>query len=287
MLRKIEAYTSRQDVAALEIVEANTPWTDKLHISNVDGLDPVPTSISTTGLPSADLSLISGEEVPARNIVMTIVPDPDWSTWTPEKLRRLVYAYFTPKSQVRLVFYTDELDPVEIYGTVETCSYNQFTPEPEYQVSIICPDPYFVAVEATTIEGEVIYPEDWPPSDPISIGGDVPIGCVVKLLDGYEYGELFVQSGDPSISTFHLIVDSDFPNPTPNIFEMDSRPLKKKVRIYETGTGLVTNLLGKLQPGYEAVWPVLEPGNNFFAVMSSDYAGYSWQLTYFEKYGGL
>lgn len=286
-MRKIEAYTSRQDVAALEIVESNMPWADLLHISNVDGLDSVTTSISTTILPSADLSLISGEEVPARNIVLSVVPDPDWSTWTPEKLRRLVYAYFTPKSKVRLVFYTDELDPVEIYGTVETCAYNQFTPNPEYQISIVCPDPYFVAVEATTITGVVISPEDWPPSDPILIAGDISVGCLVKIADGYGTGELFIQSGDPSISTFHTIVDSETPNPTPNIFEMDSRPLKKRVRVYETATGLITNLLGKLQPGYEAVWPVLEPGSNLFAVMGDTTVGSFWELTYFEKYDGL
>lgn len=284
MLKKIEAYTSRQGVDTLELIDTPLPWRDFLHIVSVDGLDPVTASISTTGLPSADLSLISGEEIPARNIVLTLAPDPDWSTWTPEELRRLVYSYFMPKYKVRLVFYTDTRDPVEIYGEVEACSYNQFAPDPQYQISIICPDPYFVSVAESIVTGLVTSLMSG--TFGYLNGTDVPIGCVLKIVEGYESGELVIQSGDPSISSFRLIVDYASRNPMPNIFEMDSRPLKKKVRVYNSDTGTVTNLLRKLQPGFEGVWPVLEPGNFGFAVMG-DTTGIPWQLTWFEKYGGL
>jgi hypothetical protein len=186
-----------------------------------------------------------------------------------------------------MVFTTDEIDyPVEITGEVESVEYDQFSEDATYQISILCPDPYFTSTHEKEIDGEIISFDSWPPSDPVSIGGDVPIGCRVKIDDGFAYGDLFVQSGDPSISTFHVVVGSDVPNPTPNVFEMDSRPLKKKVRTYQSGTGSITNLLRNLQPGFEAVWPVLEPGNNLFAVMG-DSVGTSWRLLYFERFSGL
>jgi len=283
LLNKVEVYTSSQDVPTLEINEEHRPELDLIHIVSIDGLDPVKASVSTMTLSDTDEGIVTGTEVPSRNIVLTLRPDPDWSNWTPEQLRRLIYAYFIPKSQVRLVFYTDELDSVEIFGTVESCSYNQFIKDPEYQISIICSDPYFKAIEATEISGTVIEPEDWPPSEPITIEGDIPVGFELKLSSGYDSGELTVQVGDPSISTFHLIV-STLPNP--NIFEMNSKPLRKFVRTVEIDTGIITNLLGSLEPGYGSVWPILRPGDNLFAVMGS-MVGDAWELKYFPKFGGL
>jgi hypothetical protein len=283
---KVEVYTSKQDVDTLEIVDANRPDLDFLHVVNIEGLDPVTASVSSTALPFTDVGVISGEEVPARNIVLTVSPDPDWSTFKPEELRVILYQYFTPKSTVKLVFTTEELTyPVEIYGEVEACEYNQYSEGATYQISIICPDPYFTSTHEETVTGTAISFDSWPPDPeaPIVIDSQIPIGFRVTLADGYETGELYIQVGDPSVSTFHMSVVE---NPNPNTFEMDSRSLHKKARTIAVDTGIFTNLLGKIESGYQSIWPILQPGSNIFAVMG-DVAGNDWVVKYFNRYTGL
>ena len=50
-------------------------------------------------------------------------------------------------------FYSDDMGPVEISGIVESVEINSFSKDPEFIVSIICPDPYFTALTPTVVTG--------------------------------------------------------------------------------------------------------------------------------------
>jgi|GEM_PF-2266010 len=290
-VNSLTVYSSSQLVDTFSLSESGIDY-DAFQILNIEGLDPVKATVNTTSLASVDGESLTGETVPTRNIVLTIRTNPDWNTNFQEGLRKQLFDYFTPKNTVRLVFSTDEFDDVEIYGVVEGVDANPFTQEPQFVISIICPDPYFVKVTPTVITGSVVSPESWPTED-IGIDGQVPVGFKLKTISPSEdpgfhiLGTLIVQVGDPSISTFRLDDQTDA-SPDFMMFVMDSRPLHKYIRLVNLTSGIFKNVLNGLEE--TSVWPLLQPGSNHFAVMaegSGAIVGFGWELTYYAKYGGL
>ena len=155
MLTQLEAYSSWESAPTLPLSDNGREETDLIQIRDITGLDPVKAAINTSPFGSVDGVAFTGANVPtSRNIVLTLHPNPDWNTWSYESLRRLIYSYFMPKLLTRLLFRSNDMPPVEIYGYVEDVSVTQFAQDVEIQVSIICPDPYFTAVSPTIVAGQ-------------------------------------------------------------------------------------------------------------------------------------
>lgn len=283
-LTRLDIRTSSQ-VASLVSVDDGSSSSiegDLFQITNIAGLDPVKASLTTISPGDAPGATIIGTDIPARNILLTIRTNPDWDGHSHESLRAILNTYFTPTNTIDLVFYKDDEEYVEISGVVEGMDDNIFSKDPEVTVSIICEDPYFTRVVPQIIYGTTINPSDTS-VDHIVVNGDVAVGFILTLPDGYSDGTIIVQAGDPAISTFRTYVASDVLT-FPNIFEMDSRPLRKYIRTVEIGDGVITNILGTVQDGSK--WPKLYPGDNIFAILADNY-GYNWELRYFDKYGGI
>ena len=176
MLTEVKAYSSWRSAPTLPLDDGGRAETDLIHVRNISGLDPVKASVNTSPFGSVDGASLTGSSVLTRNIVLTLHPNPNWKDWTYEALRRLLYSYFMPKLQVKLVFYSDDMIPVEISGVVEDVSVNIFSKDPELNVSIICPDPYFTALEPTVITGLTN-------DDPVTVdyGGTIEAGMHVKV----------------------------------------------------------------------------------------------------------
>lgn len=280
MLTKIKAYSSWRSAPTLFLDENGRAEADLIQIRNIDGLDPVKASISTTPRGSIDGVTYTGSSIPSRNIVLTVHPNPDWDDWTHESLRKLLYQYFMPKRPVRLVFESDDMAPVEISGIVEDVSVNQFSKDPELLISIICPDPFFTAVDPTIVAGQTIRAGGTPIVIPYN--GTVESGLIVRV--SYAYGanptSIGIQLGDPSLSYFNIsaaITNSLY-------FEVSSIPMNKYVQNVNIGTGVIDNLLNNVQDG--STWPVLQPGDNDFSVIT-DQGVQDWELTFYERFGGL
>lgn len=281
MLQKVEVYSSSKLTSSLTVDGSAPVETDFIQILNIDGLDPVKATIDVVNSGNVDGAVSLDPQVPTRNIVLTLRPNPDWNSWTPEALRQFLYSYFIPKTDVKLVFTSDEIGvPVEIIGTVEGCDANPFTKDPTYLVSIVCPDPYFVTSDPVVVDGAIIASEDWATSKTtISLAGNIPIGIELKLTDGFS-NELIVQVGDPSaVGTFTMLGSVE------GILYLGSVPLNKYLRSGNPDNGTFVNRLYELQLGSK--WPILRPGNNDFALMSGFSAGNAWELIYYPKYGGL
>lgn len=280
MLTKVEVYSSSQLTSSLTFDDSVPIETDFVQVLNIVGLDPVKASIDVISSGNVDGAVGMDSSVPTRNIVMTLRPNPDWNTWTAEQLRQFIYNYFIPKSTVRLYFTSDEISSeVMIEGIVESCDANPFTKDPSYDVSIVCPDPYFVAVDPVVVTGSVINPSGFDSSKTVvTHPGNVPIGVELKMTSGYDT-ELYVQLGNPAVGTFLMI------GSVTGIFYLGSIPTKKYVRSANTTNGTFLNRLNELQLG--SIWPVLNPGDNDFAVMSAYSVGNPWELTFYPKYGGL
>lgn len=277
MLTEVKAYSSWRSAPTLLLDPSGSPAGDLIQISNIDGLDPVKGSVNTSALGSVDGSSYTGSSVLTRNIVLTLKPNPDWNTWTYEKLRRLLYSYFMPKLVVRLVFYSDDMIPVEIYGVVEDVNINMFSKEPELNVSIICPDPYFTALEPVIVTGLNGVPTT------VDYQGNVETGMIVRIthVSGTP-SSLAIQLGDPKISLFGVAATVD----SSKYFEMSSIPMRKYVQNVSIGTGVIDNLLSGIYIQEGTFWPTLQPGTNEFEIIS-DSGVQDYELIYYERFGGL
>lgn len=281
MLTEVKAFSSWRSAPVMPL-NGSRAETDLIQVRNISGLDPVKASVNTSPYGSVDGASYVGSSLTNRNIVLTLHPNPDYDNWTYESLRRLIYAYFMPKRPTKLVFYSDDMIPVEISGIVEGVIVNMFSKDPELQVSIICPDPYFTALEATVITGQTVRPG----GDVVVVdyGGTIEAGINVKVtaVTAPNPTAIVVQLGDPSITSFGVDATVD-----PSMyFELSSIPMRKFVQNVGIGSGVITNLLSKVSIQEGSAWPTLQPGENEFLVIT-DQGAQDWELTYFERFGGL
>lgn len=281
MLTEVKAFSSWRSAPIIPL-NGGRAETDLIQVRNISGLDPVKASVNTSPYGSVDGASYVGSSLTNRNIVLTLRPNPDYDNWTYENLRKLIYSYFMPKRPTRLVFYSDERDPVEISGIVEGVTANIFSKDPEYQVSIICPDPYFTGLAPKVITGQTV--RSGGAVVTIDYEGTIEAGIDVKVtaVTAPNPTNIVIQIGDPAISTFGVLASVD----TSTYFEMSSIPLRKFVQNITIGTGVITNLLSKVYIQEGSAWPTLQPGENEFTVIT-DQGVQDWELTYFERFGGL
>lgn len=288
MLTKMTAYSQWANVDPLVLNIMNRPDTDLFEVRNIDGLGAVKAAINTTPYGSLNKEQFVGSQSGKRNILATIGYDPDWNDWTISKLRRLLAKTFSPNNTIRLVFESLEFSPVEISGYIESNEPNMFSKDPEQVISIICPDPDFVAIDQTQIDGE----SDQIPW-PIEYSGDVETPMYVRV-----YRKPGIPSGTPDPT--HVQIQSNDPDPTyiyapgpgaapvdaTHDLYMDSTPGGKYIqRVTNTGgTPTVDNLLNdaRIVPR----WPVIGPGTDSFQVIV-DAGIVAWTLIYKERFGSL
>ena len=117
-----------------------------LLVKSVRGLGPAKADISTTTLSGYDGSLYNSARVNPRNIVMEF-----YFTNSPriEDARQRTYQYFPLKKPVNLTIETDNR-VVETVGYVESNEVDLWSQAEFNQVSLICPDPYFYALDEIT-----------------------------------------------------------------------------------------------------------------------------------------
>jgi Phage tail protein len=282
VLTEVKAFSSWRSAPTLPLSDSNRAETDLIQVRNIEGLDPVKASVSTSPYGSVDGASHVGSSVLTRNIVLTLHPNPDWDNWTYESLRKLIYSYFMPKRATRLVFYSDDADPVEISGIVESVEGNMFSKDPEHLVSIICPDPYFIALNPTVLTGQTV--RSGGDVAVVEYNGTIEAGIHVKVtsVEAPDPLDIGIQIGDPRIAYFATTATVD----PAMYFEMSSIPMRKFVQNINIGTGVITNLLSKVYLQEGSAWPLLQPGENEFSVVT-DQGVQDWELSYFERFGGL
>jgi hypothetical protein len=285
MLTEVKAYSSWEGAPTLLLDENGSAESDLIQVREITGLDPVKASVNVSPFGSVDGSAYVGSDVISRNIVFTLRPNPDWANWTYEALRRLIYQYFMPKQLTRLIFESDDIPPVEISGIVESVESNMFSSDPELLVSVICPDPYFTALDPKSVSGTVVRPGDPDELAPIIVyDGSVETGIYVQVSQntGALPTKIGIQVGDPIISDLQVVAGVS----TNLYFEMSSVPLSKYIQNVDLTTGAIINLLSKTLVAEGSKWPVLQPGPNR-VIVSSDGGTQDFEIRYYEKFGGL
>lgn len=289
MLKQLDVYSPNISVAPYELDTTSPVEADPFQITNIDGLGPVAADINTTKLGVLDGEVYRDSVVGKRNIVLTVKPNPIWATQTIESLRNILNAHFAPKSQVRLVFTsTERTQPVEISGYVETFTPNIFSEDPEYQVSIICPYPYFVDLEPITVGEDTSTGSTFTSYlhyVDVNYIGTVPTGVLVKVPPhsfSATNGRLSIynrhQSKLDAWTCDSVTIDNS------RGLEVSTVNGQKYARETHISPIPPTSVMGRVSSS--SVWIQLVPGTNRFQV-ASDGLSTPWTMTYFRRWAGL
>lgn len=278
MLQRIEAI-SQYGASALPVSvnDADAP----IQIRDIQGIGPVTATINTESNGDDNGAMFLGAQVPPRNIVFIFGLNPDWAEQTMASLRHLLYEYFMVPQNVTLNFFSDDLPPVGIAGYVERMEPVLFSNDPEIQVSIICPDPIFKALDATFLQGTTANMAD---GALIDYEGTSPTGFDFVLDRGAldtSYHSGFTLNLWNSREQNFTMEDSDVDAAT--YFRMRSVRGDRKVEQVTRASGVPTSVLGFMDN--DSDWLQLEPKQNVLFMPEDDLL--TWRLSYFARYGGL
>jgi hypothetical protein len=286
MITDLSVFTPSITTPPLPIVDGFAA-SDPIQIKNIDGLGPTAATIDSTEYGSVDGEFYTGGSVGKRNIVLTVGLNPAWGNQTIEDLRQILYSYFMPKNFVTLKFTSTHMATVQIVGYIESFEPNLFAKEPEYQISIICPSPYFAAVDATTITGTTRALTSTSTFE-IDYQGNVPCGFTVDVTlpsGGTVYtGEIRVASTKPATSLFSVVGTVD----TTKSVEISTLPGNKYANQIPVSAGVPSNILGAVAPG--SIWLQIAKGVNLFQILinrTGSTTQLNWSLVYNALYGGL
>ena len=283
MLTNLEVYSSLSTAPDLPLTVGVGEFEDPIHIRDITGLGPVKADVNTSPYGSLDADFYTGGHVGQRNIVLTFGFSPDFVNNTVSSLRQKLYGYFMSKQPVTLRFFGDEFPPLEISGITESNEPSIFAQDPEIVISVICPDPDFVAVSPSVLDGVANANPGW--VDFTRVGNIDTSGRIV----------ITANAGDP---TYNGGVQLEYKTLAPgtNIFKITGAidPSESMVIDSKRGgkiaqnvvTGDTVNLLNSMT--VDSKWLNLRPGTNSLrVVLDAGASDHPWELTYYERYGGL
>ena len=237
-------------------------------ITSISGLNPAPANINTSKLATSDGSLLNSTFVKERNIVITI-----YIMREIEKNRIALYKFFRPKQYIKLYYSNDSRD-VFIEGYVETFEGDFFTKSENFQISIICPFPFFKSTEEsvivlTNISSQFTFPFSIPEegiifseyygtnSTPIVNTGDVEAGLII---DFYSTGNVV----NPIIRNINTgeFFGLNYTIEAGSIARITTIKGQKSAKLITYGTA--TNIINYVMKN--STWLQLSSGENQFAV---------------------
>jgi hypothetical protein len=284
VLTNVEVYSSWASAPDLPLMVGVGEDEDPLQIRDMQGIGPVKANVNTSPFGSQDGEFYTGSNVGKRNIVMIVGFNPDWITHTVASLRQTLYGYFMPKQPVTLRIFRDDGPAVEIDGYAESCEPNVFSQDPEMQISIICPQPDFVAVSPSIVEGTA---QPDPVSQDFTAVSNIPTSVLLEVTADEDDETTY--DGTITFERKTLAPGSEIFTVTGTVADgittrIDSKRGDKSA-VVDYGPE-DTNILNSMTP--ESIWPRITPGTNKVRVLlDAGAADKHWKLTYFDRFGGL
>lgn len=174
MLSQMEVTNSRGNVLTLQMEENDGFY----QIQEIEGLDPVKATLVSTSYAGSDGEEFQTAKLPARNLVIKLDLDPDFNPKTYTDLRRDLYSYFMPKSQISMRFYLTSGLQVDIKGVVEDMSSPLFEEDPTVEISVMCYKPDFIDHQMITVSGHTVADGT---NTEVDYPGNVSAGTVLNL----------------------------------------------------------------------------------------------------------
>lgn len=273
MLTKFDVRTAQGDQVTLELDDTSQGYI----VQEISGLDPVKATLVSSSFAGTDGEQYQSSRRETRNIKIQLGLDPDPFTDTVRSLRKRLYGYFMPKSEVTLVFYMDDGLTVNIVGRVESCETALFTQEPAVDISIICYDPDFyvptpVRIPGSSTAGNV--------NSVVSYDGEVETGIVFKLSVNRTLTDFSIYHTLPSGELRQL--DFSAPLVSGDVLTISTVTGDKGATLSHLGSS--SSVLYAISP--QSSWIEMAPGKNLLRVYAAG-AGVPYTIDYTTRYGGL
>lgn len=244
-------------------------------VFKIEGLNPPQATINSSVNSTSDGSKINNVRLESRNIVIYTTIEGNV-----EANRINLYKYFPVKRSVKLLF-TNSSRAVYIEGVVELIECDLFTNKQVAQISIICPHPYFKAVnEVVSIFSDVSTLFSFPfnvakegvemsaitPNIRKSIinAGDVATGIIIKL---FAIGSVKNPVIYDVLKRTHMKLN--FTLLAGDTIVINTNVGEKSIELIRDG--VTYNAMGYLVQS--SSWFVLESGDNVFAYEAENGSG--------------
>ena len=248
---------------------------DAYVISEIDGLDPPEAVINSTKNVNADGSIFNNSYLTNRQIIITLAIN------QPAETNRInLYTYIKNKYPIRL-YYENDTRKVYIDGFVKNFEINFFGIKQIAQITIICPNPYFLAdaeneSELSEVEALFEFPFETPDPIPFSeVGEDVQF--VVMNNGDVESGAIFeihVRGGSVTNPMIYNVETNEFIGFNMTLNAGDSLVVntnaKEKSAMYYPVNAAGQSALGSMM--FNSTWLQLVSGANYFGISANSHA---------------
>ena len=239
---------------------------------SVTGANPPSANINTSTVVGMDGTLFNSARVNQRNIVLTLAIH-----YPIESNRQVLYDLFKIKGIVKVKYKTDFRD-VYISGYVESIEVNAWSQIQKAQISIICPQPFWMAEEDTIIRfTDSIAMFEFPfsiPAEGIEFSRLAQLTSVMMNAGEIEIGGIITfrakSDGVQNPGFYNLTTQKyfgvDITMQSGDIITINTNYGKKSVTLLRSGE--VTNLLPYRKSGSE--WVQFVSGSNILSIDAAE-----------------
>lgn len=273
MLTTVEVRTPAGELLTLPLEDVS----DGLIINDIDGLGPVKATVVTSSFATMDGVQFQTVRREARNVVITLDLEPDYSLDTVEDLRDRLYSFFMSKSAVSLRFIRSGGLEVDVDGYVESCEPVLFTNEPKIVISIICPQPDLVDITPVELTGDTV---DDTTETLVEYAGTVETGIVFVLTLDRDLSEFNIYHRGPDNTITSLDINATLLNG--DVLTINTIAGSRSVSLNRGGT--ISSLL--YAKSSSSKWTEFTRGDNYIRVYA-DGDPIPYEITYLKRYGGI
>lgn len=273
MINKLEIRTAQGALLGLPLDDVSNGFV----VEEIEGLDPVKATLVSSSFANLDGQQYQSSRRDTRNIKLKLGLEPDYVTNTVRELRKRLYGFLMPKTEVVLRFYMEDGLDLEITGRVESFETALFTAEPTVDVSIICFDPDFTDPDRVTVAGSTVSTSA---EQRIDYAGTVEAGVSFTLNINRALPEFTIYHRPPDGTLRVLEFQSALQ--AGDVLHIDTFPGAKGATVTRAGSDF--SVLYGVSP--QSNWLQLLPGENYIRVYATG-AGIPYTIEYTNKYGGL
>jgi hypothetical protein len=277
MLYLVEVRNGHGDLLSLPLDD----WSQGYSVKNIDGLDPVKASFTSSKIAQEDGEEFESSERDTRNVILKLGYETDYSSTSVRALRQYLYRFFMPDTAIELRFYDDDETVVYINGHVESMDSPLFTDEPTATISIICFDPDFVDAEVVTISNNTTAITSGDTGNTlVNYTGTIKTGFIFALNLNRSLSEftLYHQPPDDTLRQLDFIA----PLSAGDVLTINTISGTKGATLTRAGSD--SSLLYGVSP--QSSWLTLLPGVNYIRAYALG-SPIPFTLQYTNLYGGL
>jgi len=252
-------------------------------VIDVQGLDPVKANIVTSNFSQMDGVQYQASRREMRNIVFKIRILSTPGGLDVQELRKQLYEYLLPKSNIKIGFTQNNDSLVFINGQVESFDAPIFVKEPEATISVLCFDPDFYSETEFTFNGTSVATSSTTNTS-LVYNGDIDSGFLFTITANASTNFFTIQNTETNgairtmtfSDTTGLLISGD-------VIKISTVPGNKYVT--RTRSGTENSILWALDRTSD--WLKLYPGNNLIRVRTATTVNHPYTIKYTEKIGGL